>query len=552
MAAIAGMETKRSHNPGEPEVPSSGREGQLISKVEEQEKFEFIFRNTHEAIVILELAEGKAGRVLDANRAALELFGKGPESIMQLIPPKYREDEVIGERGELFRQVMEKGYGRVEHRVKTGKGRVRWLEITAHAFTRTGKKLVIAIISDRTRGKETEAALRESERLYRTLFEAAEDPIGLFSVDREIILINSAFHKTFGYERDEFMALDWMEVVHPDDRQILDTLGGKLLREGILTVDYRARHKSGDYLFLSSRNVVIPGEDGEKEMILTIIRDVTERRLAMQELGQARERAEESDKLKSAFLANMSHEIRTPMNSIVGFSNLLVNPGLTEEVRSMYVKRIVRNSELLLAMISDIIDLAKIESGQLPIIYGKQKLSLLIGDMRQYALDELKRLDKHDIRILTEGKNTDCEIETDVIRLAQIMKNLINNAIKFTESGSVRIGCRSSGPGQSVILFVEDTGMGIAPEHLDLVFDQFRQVDGSNTRKYRGTGLGLAICRNLVHLMGGKIWVESREEEGSLFQVELPLKASRRVEPARSAPRKSAAESTMPGPLFRD
>ncbi len=476
--------------------------------------------------------------MLDANKAAMELFGKGPEHLMQMIPEEHSEDNILGTEGELFRQVLEKGYGRVEQKVTIGKDKVRWLEVTAHAFAMTGEKLMIAIAADKTKGKQTEIALRESERLYRTLFDAAEDPIGLFTADREIILINAAFHNTFGYTQDEFMALGWMEIIHPDDRVMLEEQGLKLVRDGALFVDYRARHKSGHYLFVSSRNVIIPSEKGEKDMILTIIRDVTERRRDMEELKRAKQHAEESDKLKSAFLANMSHEIRTPMNSIVGFSNLLVNPGLDEEARSMYVKRIVRNSELLLALISDIIDLAKIESGQLPIVYGKLKLSVLISDMKQYALDELNRLDKKGIEIVSEEKNSECEIETDVIRLTQIMKNLVNNAVKFTESGQVTIGCRRASTDQNAILYVQDRGVGIAPENFNLIFDQFRQVDGSNTRKFGGTGLGLAICKNLVHMMGGRIWVESAEGEGALFQVELPMKASRKLEPTQSADRK--------------
>ena len=261
-------------------------------------------------------------------------------------------------------------------------------------------------------------------------------------------------------------------------------------------------------------------------MILTIIRDVTERKKELEELEQAKERAEESDMLKSAFLANMSHEIRTPMNSIVGFSNLLVNPGLDEAARNLYVQRIVRNSELLLALISDIIDLAKIESKQLPLVYGKQKLSILLAELKQYALDETSRLNKSGLEIITDDPESDCEIETDVVRILQIMKNLVNNAIKFTESGKVRIGCRAAESEPNVILFVEDSGVGISAENFNLIFDQFRQVDGSNTRKFGGTGLGLAICKNLVEMMGGRIWVESIEGTGALFQVELPRKAT--------------------------
>ena len=509
----------------------SGQFKQLMAKVEEKEKFEFIFRNTNEAVVIIELKEGIAGRVMDANKAALELFDQELEEMKHWIPPEFINDDMIGERGELVREVMEKGFGRAELKLKISEDKTRWLEITAHSFMLTGENLMIAIAKDITRGKKTEAALRETERLYRTLFEAADDPIGLFSMDREIILINSAFYTTFGYDRDEFMAQEWMEIIHPEDKKVLDSLGVHLIQEGNLSVDYRVTHKSGHYLFVSSKNVVIHGEPGEKDLILTIIRDVTERKEAMKELEEAKVRAEESDKLKSAFLANMSHEIRTPMNSIVGFSNLLVNPGLDEATRSMYVQRIVRNSELLLALISDIIDLAKIESGQLPIIYGKLKLAALIGEMKQYAYDELKRLHKTGIKIITEIKHGDCEIETDVIRLNQIMKNLINNAIKFTETGTVKIGCQQSDQDQKVTLFVEDTGVGIAPEHFDLIFDQFRQIDGSNTRKFGGTGLGLAICRNLVHMMGGRIWVDSTEGKGALFQIELPAQASRQLEP---------------------
>lgn len=431
-----------------------------------------------------------------------------------------------------------------EFRVKGLNGDWKWFYNRATVLRRsdTGEAQVVGgvILDMSTTHRQLKIRAENNERLYQTLVDAAHDPIGLFSVDKEMILINPAFYETIGYNREEFLTLEWTEVIHPEDRDVFEKIMWRLERDGNLSTDYRVRHKSGVYLFVSSKNVLIKTEGDEPDMILTIIRDVTERKAEMKELKVAKQKAEESDQLKSAFLANMSHEIRTPMNSIVGFSNLLVNPELNDAVRDMYVSRIVRNSELLLNLISDIIDLAKIESKQLQLIYGKQLLSSLLVEMKQYAIDEVNRLDKKEINVIVNEMECDCEIETDVIRLTQVMKNLINNAIKFTSTGEVRIGCKASGSKPSVILYVEDSGVGIDSGNFELIFDQFRQVDGSNTRKFGGTGLGLTICRNLVEMMGGRIWVESREGEGALFQLELPIKASMD---------EKAAKATAPGML---
>ena len=338
-----GIEDPRDEN-GNPvgiggiSIDISGQFKYLLSMVEEKEKFEFIFRNSNEAIIIIELLEGKAGVVLDANKAAMDLFKKGPDVFGKPLPEEILQDRVIGRNGVLMKDVFEKGFGRIEQKLKIDDGEERWLEFTLHSFTRTGENLMIAIIKDKTPEKMSEAALTESERRYRTLFEAANDSIGLFTEDLEIILINSAFHETFGFTRHEFMEFDWMELIHPEDKKYLDAMQKNLYSEGFSQSDFRVKHKQGHYLFISSKNVLIPGGEEKKPLILTINRDVTERRQAMKELEKAKERAEESDQLKSAFLANMSHEIRTPMNSIVGFSNLLVDSDLNEETRKMYVQ----------------------------------------------------------------------------------------------------------------------------------------------------------------------------------------------------------------------
>lgn len=498
----------------------------LLSMVEEKDKFEFIVRNTNEAIIVIELLEDRAGMVLDANKAAMDLFNKGPEAFGKPLPDKILQDEVIGKDGTLMRDVFEKGFGRVEQCYRTDDGRDLWLEFTLHSFTLTGENLMIAIVNDKTPERKSEAALRETERLYQTLFEAANDRIGLFSVEGKPLLMNSPYYEDLGYTREEYLGFGQYELFHPDDRERVEKEAEILLREGHSSHEYRIRHKDGHFLDMSSKLVLIQGQDGESDLVLFITRDITESNRNIKELEEAKERAVESDQLKSAFLANMSHEIRTPMNSIIGFSNLLNQSGLEEHSRELYVHRIITNSELLLTLITDIIDLAKIESGQLSIIHGRIRTPELIHDLEQYARDEIVRLKKERIEVVITSMQDDCDIEADLIRLTQVMKNLINNAIKFTDEGQVEIGCINGESDQSIRFYVKDSGIGISEEHFDLIFDQFRQVDGSNTRKFGGTGLGLAICKNLVHMMGGSIWVESKPGSGACFYVEHPRKAS--------------------------
>ncbi len=498
----------------------------LLSMVQEKEKFEFIVRNTNEAIIVIELLEDKAGMVLDGNKAAMDLFNRGPEAFGKPLPESILQDEIIGKDGALMKDVFEKGFGRVEQCYRNDKGQDLWLEFTLHAFTLTGENLMIAIVKDKTPERKSEAALRETERLYQTVVEAANDRIALMTVDGKPLLMNSPYYEALGYSREEFLTFGQYELIHSDDRERMEEEAKVLLKEGYSSNEYRIRHKEGYYLDMSSKLVFVKGQEGEQDLVLFITRDITERNRTIKELEEAKEHAVESDQLKSAFLANMSHEIRTPMNSIIGFSNLLNQSGLEELARELYVHRIITNSELLLTLISDIIDLAKIESDQLSIIYGRIRVSELIKDMEQYARDEVARLKKEKIEIVMAMEQGDCEVETDVMRIAQIMKNLINNAIKFTEEGKVEIGCLKGASDQSVRFYVKDTGIGISEEHFELIFDQFRQVDGSNTRKFGGTGLGLAICKNLVHMLGGSIWVESEPGHGACFHVEHPMKST--------------------------
>ncbi|MCB8964087.1 MAG: response regulator [Bacteroidales bacterium] len=241
-------------------------------------------------------------------------------------------------------------------------------------------------------------------------------------------------------------------------------------------------------------------------------------------LRQAKEKAVESDRLKSAFLANMSHEIRTPMNAILGFAELVSRQNIQPEKREVYTQHIVNNGKILLNLVDDIIDLAKIEAGQLKFRRNTTNISELLAELLETSIAEKKRLKKNDIQITCnpDNRNTTQWLLCDNLRLKQVMLNLLSNALKFTFGGSIEFGYTI--PNNATIQFyVKDSGIGILPEQQSIIFERFRQADDTATRQFGGTGLGLAISKKLVELMGGRIWVTSEPHVGSTFYFTQPL-----------------------------
>ena len=241
------------------------------------------------------------------------------------------------------------------------------------------------------------------------------------------------------------------------------------------------------------------------------------------DLQKAKEEAEESDRLKTAFLANMSHEIRTPMNAIVGFSDILHDTDISEEERLGYIKLIHDSSNKLLHLIDEIVDLARLESDDIRLSSDSVEVNGFIDGLVRETEEDLRDTGKKDVLQVKKsaGSNTDLYVSADRNRLHQVMHNLISNAIKFTKQGAITIGY--SLKSNDIELFVEDTGIGIEPEKHELIFQRFRQLDDSHTRKFGGTGLGLSLVKSLLERMGTQIHVESTYGEGSRFSFALPL-----------------------------
>ncbi len=252
--------------------------------------------------------------------------------------------------------------------------------------------------------------------------------------------------------------------------------------------------------------------------------DITERKKVEQSLIKAKEKAQESDRLKSAFLANMSHEIRTPMNAIVGFSALLSEPDCMEEERGKFSSIIQSRSDDLMRIINDLLEISRIESGNATVTKESISLNALVDEMETIFSQRIKSNKRSNLKIISEKvlRDSDAIITTDGYIIKQVYSNLIDNAIKYTDSGLVQFGYQK--PEDNMITcYVQDTGIGITPENQHLIFESFRQAETSDRYRYGGTGLGLSICKGALALIGGSIWVESTPGEGSVFYFRIPF-----------------------------
>ncbi|MDR3677091.1 MAG: PAS domain S-box protein [Acidobacteriota bacterium] len=410
---------------------------------------------------------------------------------------------------------------------------------------------LIGTVHDVTERKEAEEDLRRSESKYRTLVETSQDVI--WSVDNEcrITFMSPAARHVYGYEPEELLGRHLTDLVPPEglERELQEIervmVGGA--SEGYEHVFLR---KDGTPVYLSCNSVALHDDHGHVIGAMGVSTDITERKRAEEELraiqaslerrvtdrtaelAVARDRAEMADRTKSAFLATMSHELRTPLNSIIGFTGLLLQ-GLAGPLNAEQAKQlgmVKESGQHLLALINDVLDISKIEAGQIEIANAPFDLPESIQKVVQTVtpLANKKRLPL--IAQIAPGVG---QITSDRRRVEQILLNLLSNAIKFTDRGEVTLtaeitpGTRDN-PHPAVRISVADTGMGIKRENLDKLFQPFRQLDTGLTRQHEGTGLGLAICKRLVGRLGGTITVESEWGKGSTFLCTLPIDPERK------------------------
>jgi len=374
--------------------------------------------------------------------------------------------------------------------------------------------------------KQADEKLKENEKRLRQIIDTV--PHMVFAKDKygTFLLANKATAEAYGLsvkevEGQKQSALhkykEELQKFEHDDTLIFENRQSSITTEEKFTDNLGERHML--------QTIKIPLHNGKNEGmgILGVAIDITERKKSEIELNIAKERAEESDRLKTAFLANMSHEIRTPMNAIIGFSELLDDPEMTSENRKEFIRLISESSKMLLNLIEDIIDVAKIEAEQLKIVQAPCHINQILDELCNYFTLELKETANTKIKISVNKGIEDPKfaIITDPLRFKQVMNNLIGNALKFTYQGAVEFGYEILNK-KYVQFYIKDTGIGLPPDKLGVIFERFRQAEESTTKGYGGTGLGLTISRKLIEMLGGKIWVESALNVGSAFYFTLP------------------------------
>ncbi len=395
------------------------------------------------------------------------------------------------------------------------------------------------VVNDVTVKRRFERRVSESEERYRTLIQTSAsivwttDPLG------ELKGAQVSWTAFTGQDPAAFEGGGWLAAVHPDDRDAAQARWAEAVQSGSMyTVDYRLRRADGEYRVMEVRAVPLLDDDEIREWVGTHT-DITEARLAQQELSAAKEAAEAANRAKSQFLANMSHELRTPLSAVIGYSEMIEEE--MEETGETHllgdVRKIQSNARHLLSLINDVLDLSKIEADRMTTFAEDFSIEALVRDVGS-TVETLVLQKGNQLVIDVQGELG--TMHSDQVKLRQCLFNLVSNAAKFTENGRILLSAEREA--DELTFAVTDSGIGMTPEQVSRLFERFSQADASTTRKFGGTGLGLAITRAFCRLLGGDIVVASRPGEGSTFTIHLPAVLPENVasvsdEPAQSETR---------------
>lgn len=485
-------------------------------------RYKVLFKNVHDIILFL----GMDGNIIDANKAAVNKYGYSYEELCSMNTSDINKSWVFTK--EHIRRVVESGITYEAHHFRKD-GSLFPVEVSSQGTLIGGRPVLISIIRDISERKRSEALIKESQAKYYSLFMNLIEAFTYCSViysndgkpeDLVILEVNSAFENATGIKTEDAIGKTWLELFPEFGAYIMEkmkTSRAESGRVGSLRVDeyYSAELEQWYSLLIF---------EADKGFVAITARNITENKQAELELKKAKEAAEAANRAKSEFLANMSHEIRTPINGMVGMIDLTLLTELSYTQRDNLVT--ARScTDSLLRIINDILDFSKMEAGKLTTEKVNFDIKELIADLvKIHSVNATKKGIELSYRL---SSTVPQYLMGDPNRLRQVLNNLVSNAIKFTKEGEVYIAVKKSGGSKDSLelrFSVSDTGMGIAQEDMGKLFKTFSQLDGSFTKKHGGTGLGLVISKQLVEILGGKLWVESEIGKGSTFYFTLTFK----------------------------
>jgi PAS domain S-box-containing protein len=492
-----------------------------------------LFASAPIAIAVID----RARRIRSLNRQFTALFGYEPSEALgrpldELVVP----EELRAAARDLEARVWAGEFVTAEtERVRRDGRRIPVRLSAAYARDPTGD-VVIARYEDISERRQAEEELRATRARLERMLAASTAVLYATRIEGGRAVpawVSDNVARITGYTVAEALAPDWWTgALHPDDRAHVLAEIPRLLERGDLVTEYRFRFKDGAYRWVRDEARVLRDAAGAPQEVVGAWVDITERKRAEETMREARDLAERVARARSAFLANMSHEIRTPMNAVLGFVELVLDTELTPEQRRA-LELVRSSSETLLAILNDILDYSKIEADHLELESIPFDLPKVV--YATATLLAVRAREKHLELAVDVRPDVPALVRGDPTRVRQVLMNLIGNAIKFTEEGEVAVAAalaRQEGDRAWVEFRVRDTGIGIPPQQLGTIFEEFTQADASTTRRYGGTGLGLAISRRLVALMGGELAVTSEVGRGSEFRFTLPFP----VEPPASVP----------------
>jgi hypothetical protein len=478
-----------------------------------EKKYRLLFESNPHPMWVYEL---ESLRFLEANQAAIVKYGYSRKEFLSMNLKDIRPPEDIEILLENIRAGADEFSFSGEWRHKNRNGDIFLVEIISHSIKYNEKNARLVLVNDITERKKTEDKLK----LYIRAIEQSSVSLNITDSQGDIIYVNSGFTALSGYSSAEVIGRNprfLKSGIHSNDfyRELWDTL----LAGKNWTGELCNQNKEGNLYWVQATISPVVDSKGKITHFVAIKEDITEKKKMVEYLITAKEKAEESDRLKSAFLANMSHEIRTPMNGILGFTELLLEPDLSSGQREQFIEIVHKSGQRMLNTVTDIIEMSKIEAGMVYSNFTVNDINSKLEELVTFFEPEAtqKGLKISIKKVLSEQ---DKNLLTDVNMLNSIISNLLKNAIKYTNSGFIEVGC--SKKDDFIEFYIKDTGIGIPADRMEAVFERFIQADIADTRAFQGSGLGLTISKSYVEMLGGKIWVESLEGQGSTFYFTLP------------------------------